>query len=242
MDLETDVRAKSFSIAIIGGGLGGLALAFGLLHHNVPCHIYEAAAEFSEIGAGLALSPNAFQAMKLLSPKIFAAYQACATYNESPDWYGTVWGFRHGGKKYPDLIRRMEHPVSGPDERARSCVHRARFLDEMVKLIPPGTVTFRKSLVDIEEVDDGVRLNFADETHTFASAAVGCDGIKSPTRRYVLGNNDPAANAVFAGEYAYRSVVPREVARSVLGSEQALNGNLYLGYNAYCDPARSTVA
>jgi len=136
------------------------------------------------------------------------------------------------GRKYPEIIQRVDFPVSNRDDRARSCVHRARFLDELVKLVPPETVTFKKALVDIKETDGGVTLNFADGTTATASAAIGCDGIKSTARKCVLGYQDPAASAVFAGEYAYRSVVPRDVARSVLGPEQAGNMNIYLGYNA----------
>ena len=46
---------KNFQIAIVGGGLGGLALAIGLQHVGVPVHVYEQAAVFSEIGAGITL-------------------------------------------------------------------------------------------------------------------------------------------------------------------------------------------
>jgi salicylate hydroxylase len=37
------MSSKPFSIAIVGGGISGLTLAIGLLQHNVPITIYEAA-------------------------------------------------------------------------------------------------------------------------------------------------------------------------------------------------------
>ncbi|ERF76632.1 hypothetical protein EPUS_04452 [Endocarpon pusillum Z07020] len=52
-------QPKPFSIAIVGGGIGGLCLAVALVHHNVRVHVYEAAPAFSEIGAGVGLGPNA---------------------------------------------------------------------------------------------------------------------------------------------------------------------------------------
>ena len=47
------------SIAIIGGGLGGLAAALSLLHAGFDVHVYERATVLSEVGAGIQVSPNA---------------------------------------------------------------------------------------------------------------------------------------------------------------------------------------
>ena len=46
-------------ILIIGGGIGGLTLALALGQQNIPCLLLEQRETFSEIGAGLQLSPNA---------------------------------------------------------------------------------------------------------------------------------------------------------------------------------------
>jgi salicylate hydroxylase len=40
------------STAIIGAGIGGIALAIGLLKQGVSCTIYEAAPKFDAVGAG----------------------------------------------------------------------------------------------------------------------------------------------------------------------------------------------
>lgn len=72
-------------IAIIGGGLAGLTLSIGLTRHGIKHKIYEAAAEFSEIGAGIAMSPNAIGALTLIDQRIRNCYDRCATYNESED-------------------------------------------------------------------------------------------------------------------------------------------------------------
>jgi len=47
------------SIAIIGGGIGGLSAALSLLEAGLDVHVYERARTISEIGAGIAVSPNA---------------------------------------------------------------------------------------------------------------------------------------------------------------------------------------
>lgn len=43
---------KSFHIAIVGGGIGGLCTAIGLLKQGVSITVYESAHAFAEIGAG----------------------------------------------------------------------------------------------------------------------------------------------------------------------------------------------
>lgn len=72
-------------IAIIGGGLAGLTLSIGLTRHGIKHKIYEAASTFAEIGAGIAMGPNAIGALTLIDQRIRDCYDKCATYNESED-------------------------------------------------------------------------------------------------------------------------------------------------------------
>jgi salicylate hydroxylase len=53
--------APAFHVAVVGGGIGGLACALSLAHHNPSLRIdvYEQAAQYSEIGAGVGISVNA---------------------------------------------------------------------------------------------------------------------------------------------------------------------------------------
>ena len=43
---------------IVGGGIGGLAAALACTRVGAPVALYERGAEFSEVGAGIQLSPN----------------------------------------------------------------------------------------------------------------------------------------------------------------------------------------
>src|SRR6185436_7945343 len=50
-------------IVIAGGGIGGLTLGCALSRAGKSFRIFERASELRAVGAGIALSPNAFQAL-----------------------------------------------------------------------------------------------------------------------------------------------------------------------------------
>src|SRR5260370_41700522 len=49
------------SIAVIGGGIGGLTAAMCLLKVGFDVHVYEQARTLREVGAGIVISPNAMR-------------------------------------------------------------------------------------------------------------------------------------------------------------------------------------
>ena len=53
-------------VAIIGGGIGGLTAANALSRAGIEAAVYEAAAELREIGAGVALHPNAMKVLRAI--------------------------------------------------------------------------------------------------------------------------------------------------------------------------------
>lgn len=223
---------KPFTIAVCGGGIGGLALAIGLLHHGVPVHVYEAAHAFAEIGAGVAFGPNSIWAMSLIDPAIRKGFEKRATYNVYQEKESTYFDFRHGMDgphgKAGTPIAEVKAKTGTP-----ATIHRAHFLDELVKLVPGECASFGKRVEDVEEVTGGVRLTFHDGSTAEASAVVGCDGIKSRVRRMLLGDDNITAHAQFTGKYAYRGLIPMEKAVDALGDELARNSQMYLGYHGH---------
>ncbi|KAF1973518.1 mannitol 1-phosphate dehydrogenase [Bimuria novae-zelandiae CBS 107.79] len=236
---------KPFNIAIIGGGISGLTLAIALVQRNIPITIYEAAAHFGEIGAGVAFGPNAALAMKRISPTILDAFNKCKTINQGPikanSWFtirvgdarkANVDGYVKEGTKVGDALYDVEFNTDWEG----GGVYRAHFLDELVKAVPDGVAQFSKRLVNMKTVEDGsgdVICVFADGTEARHDAVIGCDGIKAMTRRWLLGEDNPASRAVFSGKYAYRGLIRTEVATEMLGEEVAGNSNMFFGNNGH---------
>lgn len=227
-------NSTSPNLAIIGGGIAGLALAIGLQRHGVPFHIYESAHSFGEIGAGLGLNQASQLAMKLIDPALYEGFKTHATHNDSmPDtWYLVHWGMDSKtrtadgyGPKAGDLLANIDAPGAGV-----SSVHRAHFLDELVKLVPKDCVTFGKRVLDVIDQGDSVRIDFKDGTSATHSAAIGCDGIKSQTRTSLLGKE---YGPVFSGKYCYRGTVPMDVAAAALGDKMARNSYFHVGYGGH---------
>ena len=54
------------SIAIVGGGIAGLALALNLHKRGIACQVYEAAPEIKELGVGITLLPHAMRELTSL--------------------------------------------------------------------------------------------------------------------------------------------------------------------------------
>jgi salicylate hydroxylase len=244
--------SKPFNLAIVGGGITGLTLAISLLQHGIPFIVYESAAQFGEIGAGVGFGPNAVKTMGLISPMVKAAYNYCRTdkgvgKNKDSVWFNARVGdrrkataedgsqgdtFVYKGEKghrigdhlfvinYPDLSQ--IGPVGG--------VHRAHFLDQLVKLLPPSVARFGKRLVNVTEAVDGsgdAVLHFADGTMAQHTAVLACDGIKSTSRRLLLG---PEYDPVFSGKCAYRGLVPMTKASEIIGDEKAMSSQIFFGY------------
>jgi salicylate hydroxylase len=63
---EPEPYTGQISVAVIGGGIGGLAAALSLLRAGLDVHVYEQAGEMREAGAGIQVSPNATRILNRL--------------------------------------------------------------------------------------------------------------------------------------------------------------------------------
>lgn len=223
---------KTFEVAIIGGGIAGLTLAIALSQRNVLFKIYEQAPKFGEIGAGVSFSPNAVRAMKLCHRGIYDAFEKVCTRNSWASKQKVWFDYLNG---YDQTLKEPGHQEAAftiSNSLGQNGVHRARFLDELVKLLPQGVANFGKRLAGITESNNGrLRMQFEDGSSAEADAVIGTDGIKSRVRRIMFGENHPCAHPSYTYKYAYRGLVPMEKAVEAIGEERAKNSCMHMGPN-----------
>ena len=215
--------AGALRVAVVGGGIGGLCVALGLLKQShLDVQIYEAAHQFSEIGAGIGVGPNAESALQLLGPEIYAAYLRQAT--KCPF---RICNGQASGKLASSVL-------TPPDSHhSQSTVHRANLLDALVALVPPECAHFGKRLERIDDRTSGggsLVLHFKDGTTAEADAVIGADGVHSHTRDYVLSEelNKARYQPQYSGATAYRNLIPMEKVIHAVGPEIAQYSSLFL--------------
>jgi salicylate hydroxylase len=200
--------------------------------------IYESSADIHAVGAGIVFGPNALRAMELIDPRLKNLYESIATGN----------GTREKENVFHDMLlaepgfgfERAELALRDGGEEIRyegfkkSGVHRAELMALMASFVPSENIRFGKRVVDLQQVDEQVRITFADGDSVEADAVVGCDGGKGVSRAAVLGDRyQEHVKAMYAGRYAYRTVVPMEIAREIMGSRYVEDGKMFMGRGCY---------
>src|SRR5690349_16577971 len=69
--------------------------------------------------------------------------------------------------------------------------------------------------------------------HTSWEIVIGCDGIRSKVRQYILGEDDPASYAHYSHKYAVRGLIPMKDAVAALGEFKPSTRFMHLGPEAH---------
>ncbi|KIM94089.1 hypothetical protein OIDMADRAFT_45885 [Oidiodendron maius Zn] len=234
MAIKTKAQ-QPLEVAVIGGGVVGLALVTGLLYRGVSVKVYEKSSSFRPVGAGIGFTPNAMRALGMLHPKALEAQQKVATANGDPDdpndWIRYLDAYHHNSEEDEEVtIFKLYCGRRGFE----GCV-RADFMNELLKIIPDGIIEFGKSLENIIDRgdDEKVLMQFRDGTTAEADIVIGCDGIKSEVRKIILGKNHLAAEPSYNHQYALRGLVPMDKAIAALGEYKGRNRHMHLGPGSY---------
>ncbi len=174
---------KTVEIAVIGAGIGGLAVARAFALRGAGVTVYEQASEITEVGAGLQISPNGFAVLRGLG--------LSRAVEDAGDRAGTValHDYRSGPVLRLDL-RRLE-------SRDYWFLHRA----DLIELLHAGAI------------DSGVRIRLGQRVEDLAGLkadlVIGADGLHSVLRPQLNGTLAP----FFTRQVAWRAVVPHDGSR-----------------------------
>ncbi|MFD4349963.1 FAD-dependent monooxygenase [Streptomyces coelicoflavus] len=196
------MAARRPRVAVVGGGIGGLAVALGLRRQGIEAVVHEQARELAHQGAGIAIGANGHRALRDLG--VTERLAASAAQPVRAD-------FRHW-RTGRSMV--THHLAGGYEERFGApfwTVERAAVQQALLTLLGPEHVRLGARCTAVEQTAGGVVLRFADGTAAEADAVVGADGIHSAVRHHLFG---PDA-AVFSGTSGYRALVPLERLRHV---------------------------
>ena len=184
---------------VAGGGIGGLTAALCLANRGHEVTVFEQAAAFDEVGAGIQLSPNCTRVLHDLG--LAAALRDLAFLPEGIQFRN----WRSG--------RVIADSALGDEATARYGfpyyhIHRADLLTVLVEAaghVPNIELHCDARVLDFEQNENDVTLSTTDGMHT-GVLLVGADGIHSVVRNGLWGNDEPR----FTGNVAWRALVPVE--------------------------------
>jgi 2-polyprenyl-6-methoxyphenol hydroxylase-like FAD-dependent oxidoreductase len=182
---------KSDDVLIIGGGIGGLALARALDRHGVACRVFERAASWRPAGAGIAIQAAALTALRHIGLREQVIAAGC----EMDRGRITTWK----GRVLQDADLRFLRAEFGTPVVA---LHRARLHEVLLRGMGGQRVHLGKALSSFEEFDDRVVANFDDGSRVEGRLLVAADGLHSAVRAQMLGDGPPR----YSGYTSWRGI------------------------------------
>lgn len=187
-------------VIIVGGGIGGLATARGLLHMGWDVTLYEQAQAFRPVGAGITLAPNAVRAL---------------------DWLGLgaelrSRGMAHGAAGIRDTSGRWLMRTRVEELEARYGVpsfalHRADLHEMLVAGAAGATIVTGHTVTGVRNMSEPVVTfdGLDGPGEDAADLVIGADGINSRTRTALFPRHPGPA---YAGYITWRGLVPADAA------------------------------
>src|SRR5215218_7202042 len=189
-------------VLIAGAGIGGLTAALALRQAGFDVHVYEQARVLREVGAGVAISPNAVKVLHRLGlAEALRTVGVVSHSMDSRDWQtGALLG------RVPLAEAAMER-WGAPFYH----LHRADLHDALRAALGDQHITLGARCVAVEQHASGVTTRFADGHHATGDVLIGADGIHSVVREYVAGPDRP----IWSRQISWRGLAPATVGHEV---------------------------
>nr|WP_279086117.1 FAD-dependent monooxygenase [Comamonas thiooxydans] len=184
-------------VLIAGGGIGGLAAAIAAVRADWDVRLFERAAQFSEVGAGIQLGPNVVRCLQAWG--LQRSLQQVVACPLSLRACSAVTGQELG--RLPlgaDMVQRY-----GANYLT---IHRAdlhQILLEALQALPEAHLNLDQFVSSYSQQDGVVTIRTSTGKLIEGDALIGADGVRSAVRAQMLGDGPPRVT----GHLAYRALV-----------------------------------
>ena len=192
-------------IAIVGGGIGGLAAALFLRRAGLDATVYEQATELHPVGAGIVVAPNMVRLLRKLG--VIDAPRAPGFVRLE-----AAWEFR----RWADGRVLSVQPMGDECERLYGApcyvAHRADVVASLQRALPVERLELDHRLVALAQDEHEVVMTLASrdrrQRQIAADVVIGADGIHSVVQAAIAAPR----GARFSGLCAFRCLVPADAA------------------------------
>jgi salicylate hydroxylase len=191
---EGFMSGKRLKVAVVGGGIGGLAAANAMLRRGIDVTVWEQADPLGEIGTGLSLFPNGLRQLERMG-LASALAEVGARIGEGSAFYRMDGTF---------VSRVLTADSSGWN--GLYGMHRADLLRLLATSLPSTVIRSGYRCIAFEQDASFARLRFANGQTEAADVVIAADGIQSTLQGCVVEPSRPE----YSGVRAYRGLIPRE--------------------------------
>lgn len=220
---QDDINVDCIDIAIIGGGIAGLAIAAGLQRQSkINFKVYDRAPSLRTKSQGmLALQPTAFQALHRIHPDLPDRIHS----RGSEFLHLNSLVLDSDGKVESEIMRNMEKKDDGKENNGKKSfsnmvlIQWSELQNALASFVNLDNIVAGHSLHKFEECsinkDENIghdeypiRLTFENGHVVRCKALIGCDGVFSRVRKQLYPKNDPV---LFFGQLNWNSIIPNEL-------------------------------
>jgi 2-polyprenyl-6-methoxyphenol hydroxylase-like FAD-dependent oxidoreductase len=186
-------------LAVVGGGIAGLAFALALHARGIACDVYEGVSDLKELGVGITLLPHGVRELNDLG--LLDRLQAVAIENRE-----SVFFNRFGQRVYQEPRGRLAGYTLPELGIHRGKLHRILF-DAAVERLGPGRIHTGHRCTGLSQDAAGVDLRFSEasqakEVTKRALWVAACDGVNSTVRSHFY----PQDRVCYGGINTWRGV------------------------------------
>jgi 2-polyprenyl-6-methoxyphenol hydroxylase-like FAD-dependent oxidoreductase len=153
---------------IIGGGIGGLAMANALQWAGIPYAVYEQADALTEVGAGIGLSRGVLDLLGMLGL--------------GDDVRANSLPIKRLYLADKNLSIRRQLPANYEG----TAIHRATLVDILASRLPANRIHLGKRVREVQSLRAHALVRFEDDSALEADCLIAADGIHSAVRRSVF--------------------------------------------------------